>query len=282
MTPFPTRQVRNTVLATLLAGGVLALLAGAAVVQGGWYNIAAISPHWQPVHTLLEHTMHQSVRRHARDIDAPPLNLAHQISRGAALYRDKCVHCHGAPGVAPADFGKSMQPVPGPLVDMAQRWRARELYWITRHGIKMSGMPAWQLHLPDEDIWAVVAFLLKLPQLSPQAYAELSGAARLAPGPPARPARYGDPERGRIALVQYACQSCHQIPGITGSDVYVGPPLGGIAARKYIAGRLPNTAENLVRWIRDPHQVDPLTAMPRQDVTPADAQDMVAYLLDMD
>ncbi|MES2756362.1 MAG: c-type cytochrome [Pseudomonadota bacterium] len=89
----------------------------------------------------------------------------------------------------------------------------------------------------------------------------------------------GNPERGRVALTQYACRACHMIPGVTGSEVYVGRPLGGLAARPFIAGALPNTQENLVRWIRDPKAVDPLTAMPALDVTEADARDMAAYLL---
>lgn len=89
----------------------------------------------------------------------------------------------------------------------------------------------------------------------------------------------GNPERGRLALTQYACQSCHRIPGITGSDVHVGPPLDGLAGRTHIARSLPNTPENLVRWIRDPRQVDPATAMPMMGVSQADAVDMSAYLL---
>lgn len=89
----------------------------------------------------------------------------------------------------------------------------------------------------------------------------------------------GDPERGRVALTQYACRACHMIPGVTGSQVYVGRSLVGLAARPFIVGALPNTQENLVKWIRNPKQIDPLTAMPVLDVTEADARDMAAYLL---
>lgn len=89
----------------------------------------------------------------------------------------------------------------------------------------------------------------------------------------------GDAERGKIALTQYACQACHMIPGVTGSEVYVGRPLEGLAGRRFIAGNLPNNQANLVRWIRNPHEVDPLTAMPVMGVSEADAIDMSAYLL---
>jgi cytochrome c1 len=90
----------------------------------------------------------------------------------------------------------------------------------------------------------------------------------------------GDPERGRLALTQYGCQSCHMIKGVTGPRVYVGPPLEQFGERKFIAGRIPNTHDNLVRWIRNPQELDPLTAMPALEVTQQDASDMAAYLLD--
>lgn len=89
----------------------------------------------------------------------------------------------------------------------------------------------------------------------------------------------GDPERGKRALAQYGCQSCHMIQGVTGPRVFVGPPLKRFGERKFIAGRIPNTHDNLVRWIRNPQELDPLTAMPALDVTQQDASDMAAYLL---
>lgn len=89
----------------------------------------------------------------------------------------------------------------------------------------------------------------------------------------------GDPERGRIALSQYACRACHMIPGVTGSEVYVGRTLEDLGDRQYIGGKLPNNQANLVRWIRDPQSIDPGTAMPAMGVSERDAIDMSAYLL---
>jgi cytochrome c1 len=89
----------------------------------------------------------------------------------------------------------------------------------------------------------------------------------------------GNAERGRIALTQYACHACHMIPGVTGSEVYVGRPLEGLGERRFIAGNLANNQANLVRWIRNPKEVDPLTAMPVMGVSEADAIDISAYLL---
>ena len=89
----------------------------------------------------------------------------------------------------------------------------------------------------------------------------------------------GDPERGKLALSQYACQACHIIPGVTGSKVYVGRPLDDLAKRRFIAGTLANDQANLVRWIRAPQSIDPHTAMPDMGVSERDARDMSAYLL---
>ena len=88
----------------------------------------------------------------------------------------------------------------------------------------------------------------------------------------------GDPERGRLLLRQYGCASCHAIPGVATATAHVGPPLGGVAHRVYLAGVLPNTPETMVQWIRDPARFDPKTAMPNMQVPESAAWDMVAYL----
>ena len=87
-----------------------------------------------------------------------------------------------------------------------------------------------------------------------------------------------DTERGRTAIRRYGCGSCHDIPGVSGASGMVGPPLGKIAQRVYIAGVLPNEPDNMIRWIENPPGVDPKTAMPYMGVTPRDARDIAAYL----
>jgi cytochrome c2 len=88
----------------------------------------------------------------------------------------------------------------------------------------------------------------------------------------------GDAERGRQLLRQFACGSCHAIPGVAEADGNVGPPLGGVARRAYIAGVLPNTPQNMAAFIRDPQSADPRTAMPAMGVTEDQARDMTTYL----
>ncbi len=88
----------------------------------------------------------------------------------------------------------------------------------------------------------------------------------------------GDAERGRAAIHAYGCGACHEIPGAPGARGRVGPPLAGIASRAVIGGRLANTPENLIHWIREPQSVSPGTVMPDMGVTEADARDIAAYL----
>jgi cytochrome c2 len=88
----------------------------------------------------------------------------------------------------------------------------------------------------------------------------------------------GEPDQGKLAIVKYGCDTCHNIPGILTATATVGPPLSQIALRSYLAGRIDNTPENMIRWIRQPHSVDPQTAMPETGVTERDGRDIAAYL----
>ncbi len=278
------------VAAVTTAGlGLAAAGAGAVLVLGGFYDVAATRQHWQLTFTLLQTAKLHAVQRRARDLQEPPLADESMALRGAGCFRDKCVECHGAPGVARGAPGLSMQPLPPALVDAGRHWRARELYWVTRHGIRMSGMPAWEFRLRDEELWELVAFMQLLPELDGARYQEWMQRAAPAPAcgtgsvrPPLPPvvvaAVRPDADRGRKALYQYACNACHTIPGITGAQVHVGPPLEGIGSRQFIAGKLLNTPGNMMRWLMHTQEVKPGTAMPQMGVDETDASDMAAYL----
>lgn len=87
----------------------------------------------------------------------------------------------------------------------------------------------------------------------------------------------GDPARGKVAIKRYGCHACHTIPGVRGANAVVGPPLDRMGTRTYVR-HLPNTPENLVRWIRDPQQIHSHTPMPDTGVTEQDGRDIAAYL----
>jgi cytochrome c len=88
----------------------------------------------------------------------------------------------------------------------------------------------------------------------------------------------GQASRGAEIIKQAGCGACHTIPGIPGAAGVVGPPLTALSQRSFIAGKLPNTAENLTRWLLDPHAVEPDTAMPTLGLTVEQARDVAAYL----
>ncbi|HSV47573.1 MAG TPA: cytochrome C, partial [Ramlibacter sp.] len=107
------RNKRVVLLVTAVTTAALALAAAVgvgAVVFGGLYDVAATRQHWQLTHSLLETAMRHSVKLRARDIQEPPLADETMAVRGAGCFRDKCVQCHGGPGVSPGEPGKSMQP----------------------------------------------------------------------------------------------------------------------------------------------------------------------------
>ncbi|HYH09588.1 MAG TPA: cytochrome c oxidase assembly protein [Thermoanaerobaculia bacterium] len=88
----------------------------------------------------------------------------------------------------------------------------------------------------------------------------------------------GDPDRGKDAIRSYGCGACHTVPGVKAARGLVGPPLHNIGSRMYLAGQLPNTPDNMKRWIREPQSIEKDTAMPNMNVTAEDARDIAAYL----
>ena len=116
---------------------------------------------------------------------------------------------------------------------------------------------------------------LAVPPLLALIAAVLAGCGQ-SPAPPR--VEGGDAERGRAAIERFGCVACHTIPGVPSYGANVGPPLVHIAERGYLAGVLPTSPDNLVRWLRDPVGVDPRPAMPNLGLSPADAADIAAYL----
>lgn len=170
---------------TILLTAVLAIVFGGMfwAVYSGLYNVAATERHTGFTLWALHTIMKNSVRERARDIEVPQELLAARTSaeRGFRNYREMCVMCHGAPGVEPSEVGQGLTPEPPDLAKRVENWSAAELYWIVHHGIKMTGMPAFGPTHADEELWALVAFLQKLPSLTPEAYQAMERAAEDVP-----------------------------------------------------------------------------------------------------
>jgi mono/diheme cytochrome c family protein len=269
-------------LIAILLAAVCAL--GGVLFWLGAYDISATDQHLAPTYALLDTGMRRAVIQRARQIEVPPLGDASRIAEGAGYYKALCAHCHGAPGIAPEPYALGMLPVPANLAYTAKTWRDAELFWTIREGIKMTGMPAWRYRLDDTQMWSIVAFLRVLPTLSPERYREVAAAAPVPPNGARRSTALLVPDaaRGRRAIQQYACVTCHVIPGIVGSNAPVGPPLGGIAERAFVAGVLPNSGDAMIRWLVSPQTISPGSAMPDLGVTVQDAADIAAYLATLD
>jgi mono/diheme cytochrome c family protein len=144
----------------------------------------------------------------------------------------------------------------------------------------MSGMPAWEYRLSDADLWATVAFLERCRHLTPAQFraATVGEACVSAPARGLAPARTPIRPAARSPSPNTPAMPATCIPGVTGSQVHVGPPLAGIASRGLLAGQLANTPEHLACGSASRSGVDPNTAMPTLGVDERDARDIAAYL----
>jgi mono/diheme cytochrome c family protein len=155
-----------------LVVAALVVLVGAAAVAiyAGLYNIAADVPHTQPLYWLLETVRERSVAARARDIVVPNnLDNANRISKGASEYAEMCSGCHLAPGMKRTEISQGLYPR-APELRRGSDLTPAEQFWIVKHGVKLTGMPAWGVTHDDELLWDVVAFVRKLPELTPEQY----------------------------------------------------------------------------------------------------------------
>jgi mono/diheme cytochrome c family protein len=156
-------------LAVVAAGGAIWLATGN-------LDIAADSPHSMIVYKTIEFARERSLDEKGDDIDVPPLGDPQQLAEGGEHYVAMCDGCHLGPGVADNEFRKGLYPQPPDLSKQAID-SPGEAFWAIKHGLKMTAMPAWGLTHDDKTIWAMVAFLQKLPSLSPDDYKKIAAEA---------------------------------------------------------------------------------------------------------
>lgn len=161
------------VLTTLVIG----VAVGVAVVYTGMLDVSADTPHSQFVYRMIDMAREQSISRSARDLNVPAnLADAERIRRGSGNYAAMCVGCHLAPGKSDSEIRMGLYPQPPDLSKpgVTGEEAAARQFWIIKHGIKASGMPAWSKGgMEDEAIWDLVAFIQKIPALSSGQYLAL-------------------------------------------------------------------------------------------------------------
>ncbi|QDH70061.1 c-type cytochrome [Marilutibacter alkalisoli] len=163
--------IGKTLLTTGITIGLLAI-GGLAVVYSGKYDVAADVPHSRPVHALLETARERSIAARTADLQVPAdLDDPARIRQGSGNYDAMCTGCHLKPGMTETELSKGLYPQPPDLT--RQHVDPAKAFWVIKHGIKASGMPAWGTSMDDEYIWNMAAFLQELPGLDNAAYTAL-------------------------------------------------------------------------------------------------------------
>lgn len=151
---------------------VLAILITELVISSGRYNVAATQPHARFVRRQLSRAMDRSAAFRSRSIVVPAdFRNAANVRRGAGEYVEMCEICHAAPGVHRSHIGEGLYPKPPDLAHSAREMPPAQLFWITKNGVKDTGMPAFGVTHADSTLWAITAFLEQLPDMTPAQYA---------------------------------------------------------------------------------------------------------------
>ena len=160
---------------------VLTAIVGAfsvfAFLYSGLYPMGADNKHFAVTYWALETLRERSIAREIRDIKVPSLDDPQLLLAGGRDYNDMCSGCHLQPSKTQSDLNMALYPQPPNLSLQPAKGlygdanaRAARHFWYIKHGIKASGMPAWGMTHSDDRIWAMVAFIQKLPTLTPEQY----------------------------------------------------------------------------------------------------------------
>ena len=206
----------------LFAGGLLAL-GGVFVAVSGVVPLRASSGHWAITEWILRFGMKRSIATHSFAIKVPD-NLTDRslVQKGASYFDLGCRSCHGAPGIPVPRIAAHMLPTPPDLVPRIRESDPRKLFYVVKHGMKFTGMPAWPSSHRDDEVWAVTAFLLRYPELDTAEYRRLAGRDELEAA--TRGASLSREDQ-RPSIVE-SCATCHGNDGRGRGNVLI-PSLAG-------------------------------------------------------
>lgn len=158
-------------LLTLLIFAVFSLI----FMFSGSYNLSATIPHMKATEAAIVMMKEKSIKANSRNITVPDLIGDNLILSGFKGYDAMCVTCHAAPGKSASVIADGLYPKPPELAnrESIEKWNDKELFWIIKNGIKLTGMPAYGPTHSDEDLWSIVAFLNRLPEMSEKVYKAL-------------------------------------------------------------------------------------------------------------
>lgn len=165
---------------------VIAIIAYFVVAFTGAYQVGADVPHWSITRQAIGFLRDHTTERRAADIKPPPLDDPAMVKLGAEHYAEMCTGCHLAPGMGHSELRDGLYPQPPNLTRFAPN--PAEAFWIIKHGLKMTAMPAWGATHDDHTIWAMVAYLQKQPRMSVEEFHSLTVNASGMEGHEAAPA----------------------------------------------------------------------------------------------
>lgn len=160
----------------IIFGSILTLLiiaVGSLIfMYSGFYNLSATIPHMKTTESAIHMMKEKSINANSKNIVVPDLSDNSLLINGYKGYDAMCVTCHAAPGKFATVIADGLYPKPPELdnKDIIDEWNEKELFWIIKNGIKLTGMPAYGPTHSDDDLWAIVAFLNKLPDMSEKEY----------------------------------------------------------------------------------------------------------------
>jgi cytochrome c553 len=240
---------------TLVSLGLIGAATGLIVLISGIVPIKASSGHWTVTAALLDFAKVRSVATHSLGIQAPDLDDPALVLAGAGHYESGCYSCHGGPGTGIPPVMAAMVPSPPHLSNRLARWKPEHLFTIVKHGIKFTGMPAWPVQQRDDEVWAVVAFLRRMPSLDAAAYRSLVYGEPRA-GPEATPSLAPSEDLQTPRVVRDVCWRCHAMdgtgrgpggfPSLAGQrTAYLYGSLRAFADRQRFSGIMTTVAANL-------------------------------------
>ena len=155
---------------------MLAIVLGALFYAwSGIYDIAATAPHHSLTLSLIEMLRDRSIKVRSEEIQMQHRENANRGETAVFHYHEMCRLCHGAPGYPPEDFSRGLYPAPPDMTAGLVQARRSEaaIYWIIKHGIKMTGMPAFGPSHEEEDLWSIAALAEEMPRMNREHYRQL-------------------------------------------------------------------------------------------------------------
>lgn len=204
---------------------VVMAVGGFLLAASGVIPIKASSGHWAVTRWLLQFSKQRSVSTNSLAVDAPPLDEARLVLKGAGAYETNCLACHGSPSLPAPRVARGMTPQPPYLPPVLSKYEDAEVFYIVKHGIKFTGMPAWPAQGRDDEVWAMVAFLRALPRLDAGGYERLVRGEAAASGEVEPMPEMAGPQIVPRAI-GVSCARCHGADG-AGRGAGAFPKLAG-------------------------------------------------------